>query len=146
MSWNPLQDLVLLQERMNRLFEDITQRRPHGEKDRGDELERADWYPAADVYEGESEFIIAIDLPGIDRNALKLDIEENRLVVRGERRLETAKGVRAERAGGTFLRTFGVPVAVDQNKISANYTDGVLAIHLPRRAASPKQRVEIQVS
>jgi HSP20 family protein len=146
MSWNPLQDLILLQERMNRLFEDVTQRRPEGETNRGDELERADWYPAADVYDEESEFVIAIDLPGIDRDGLKLDVEENRLVVRGERRLKKAKGARAERPGGTFLRTFGVPAAVDQNKISANYDDGVLEIHLPRRSAAPKQRVEIRVS
>jgi HSP20 family protein len=146
MSWNPLQDLVQLQERMNRLFEDVTQHRSHGEADGGDELERPDWYPAADVYERDLEFIIAIDLPGIDRNALKLDVDENRLVVRGERRLEKAKGARTERQSGTFLRTFGVPAAVDQNKISANYKDGVLEIHLPRQTVTPRQRVEIRVS
>ena len=52
-QWNPLHDLVTLQDRMNRLFEDATQRRA-SEADKNDELERADWYPAADVYENEA--------------------------------------------------------------------------------------------
>lgn len=146
MSWNPLQDLVLLQERMNRLFEDATQRRTQTEADRGDDLERADWVPAADVYETESEFTITIDLPGIDRNALKIDVEENRLIVRGERRLTPTKAARMERQSGTFLRKFGIPPSVDQTQIHANYKDGVLEVRLPRRTTSPKQRVEIKVT
>lgn len=146
MSWNPLQDLVLLQERMNRLFEDATQRRTQTETDRGNDLERADWVPAADVYETESEFTITIDLPGIDRNALKIDVEENRLVVRGERRLTPTKAARMERQSGTFLRTFGIPPSVDQTQIHASYKDGVLEVRLPRRKTSPKQRVEIKVT
>lgn len=146
MSWNPLQDLMLLQERMNRLFEDATQRRSRSETNQADDLDRADWCPSADVYESETEFTIAIDLPGIDRDELKLDMEESRLIVRGERRLTATKGARNERASGTFLRTFGVPASVDQNKINATYKDGVVEIHLPRRVTAAKQRVEIKVN
>jgi HSP20 family protein len=144
MSWNPLQDLVFLQERMNRLFEDATKRRS-SEAEIAD-LDHADWYPAADVYESESEFKIAIDVPGIDRNALRLDVEDNRLIVRGERQLTQTKSSRSERQAGTFLRTFGVPTSVDQNGINASYKDGVLEIHLPRRTNTTKQRVEIKVN
>lgn len=146
MSWNPLQDLVLLQERMNRLFEDATQRRTQSETGGGDELEHADWYPAADVYESESEFTIVVDLPGVDRKALKIDIDENRLIIRGERHVAATRAARTERQSGTFLRTFGVPSSVDQSQIQASYKDGVLEVHLPRRTTSPKQRVEIKVS
>lgn len=146
MSWNPLQDLMLLQERMNRLFEDATQRRSQTEVNSVDDLDRADWFPAADVYETEAEFTIAIDVPGIARDALRLDVEENRLIVRGERKLGPTKNSRTERQTGTFLRTFGVPTSVDQNGIHASYKDGVLEIHLPRRTNAPKQRVEIKVN
>ena len=72
-QWNPLQDLVVLQDRMNRLFEDATQRRSQAEVT-GDEFERADWTPAADIYETESGFLLALDLPGIDREALEIDV------------------------------------------------------------------------
>ena len=50
-QWNPLQDLMVLQDRMNRLFEDATQRRTQTDGGAGDEFERADWTPAADIYE-----------------------------------------------------------------------------------------------
>ncbi len=75
--WNPLQDLMVLQDRMNRLFEDATQRRSQSNGE--DEFERADWTPAADIYETETGFLIALDLPGIKRDVLEIDIDDNRL-------------------------------------------------------------------
>jgi len=61
-QWNPLHDLVSLQDRMNRLFEDASKRRA-SEADQSDEVEGADWYPAADVYENEVEYTVTVDLP-----------------------------------------------------------------------------------
>ena len=84
--WNPLLDLLLLLDRMNRLFEDATQRRAREEADSGNEIETAEWYPAADVYEDEANYVIEVDLPGIDRSALEINIDDNRLAIKGERR------------------------------------------------------------
>src|SRR5687768_18611280 len=81
-QWNPLHDLVSLQDRMNRLFEDASQRRA-SEAEYSSELQRADWQPMADVYEDESEYTVAIDLPGIDRASLDISIDENSLTVKG---------------------------------------------------------------
>jgi len=86
--WNPLQDLMLLQDRMNRLFEDATQRRARDESEAGDQFERADWVPAADIYETEENYLIAMDLPGIDRTALEINVDDSRMVVKGTRLLE----------------------------------------------------------
>nr|MDQ2937115.1 Hsp20/alpha crystallin family protein [Acidobacteriota bacterium] len=83
-QWNPLHDLMSLQDRMNRLFEDASQRRA-AEADAGDEVEGADWYPAADVYENETEYTVAADLPGIDRATLDISIDDNRLTIKGTR-------------------------------------------------------------
>ena len=99
-QWNPLQDLVVLQDRMNRLFEDATQRRNRADANAGDEFERADWTPAADIYETESGYLIAMDLPGIDRQALEIDVDENRLVVKGTRAIEEPVQHRVERPRG----------------------------------------------
>lgn len=142
MSWNPLQDLMILQDRMNSLFEDATKRRAQD----GDELQRADWSPAADVYETDSQFTILLDLPGIDREALNINVEDNRLMIRGKRMLEAPSGARIERQRGTFLRTFGVPSSVNQGGIRADYKDGVLEIHLPKQATPKGQRVQIKVT
>src|ERR1700742_1120057 len=125
-QWNPLQDLMVLQDRMNRLFEDATQRRTQTGNE--DEFERADWTPAADIYETETGFLIALDVPGIKRDALEIDMDDNRLIVKGVRVVDDTRTRRTERPRGKFLRTFAVPASVDQAKIGAEYKDGVLQI------------------
>ncbi len=142
-QWNPLQDLMVLQDRMNRLFEDATQRRAN--TDGGDEFERADWTPAADIYETESGYAIAIDLPGISRDAVEIDVDDNRLIVKGTRNVAPSKH-RNERPRGKFMRTFSIPGSVDQGGIGADYKDGVLQIRLPKRQEQKSQRVVIKVS
>jgi HSP20 family protein len=141
-QWNPLQDLVLLQDRMNRLFEDATQRRAN---DPGDQFERADWTPAADIYETDSGYAIAIDLPGISRDAVEIDVDDNRLTVKGMRLIEESRH-RSERPRGKFLRTFSIPGSVDQGSIGAEYKDGVLQIRLPKRHEQKAQKIAIKVS
>ena len=145
-QWNPLQDLMLLQDRMNRLFEDATQRRAQNDTNARDEFERADWTPAADIYETETGYSIAIDLPGIDRQAVEIDIDDNRLIVKGNRVVEASMKQRTERPAGKFLRAFTVPGSVDQGQIGAEYKDGVLQIRLPKRKEQKAQRVEIKIS
>lgn len=144
-QWNPLQDLMVLQDRMNRLFEDATQRR-NQETTAGDDFERADWTPAADIYETETGYLIAMDLPGIDRGALEIDVDENRLIVRGTRPISESKQHRSERPRGKFLRTFSVPGSVDQGTIVAEYKDGVLQIRLPKRTEQKAKKIDIKIS
>ena len=145
--WDPLRDLVTLQDRMNRLFQDAAEKRSRGEEEGGQEIERADWFPAADIYETEKDFTIAVDLPGIERAALEINLDDDKLVIRGERAAEEAEGQRrTERPHGRFLRKFGVPASVDQKGISAEYKDGVLSVRLPKRKEPKARRVEIKVS
>jgi HSP20 family protein len=145
-QWNPLQDLMVLQDRMNRLFEDATQRRTQAETGAGDEFERADWTPASDIYETDSGYVIAIDLPGIDREGLEIDIDDNRLTVKGIRSIGELKQHRSERPRGKFLRTFSVPGAVDQGKIVAEFKEGVLQITLPKRSEQKSKRIDVKIS
>ena len=145
-QWNPLQDLMVLQDRMNRLFEDATQRRNQADAAAADQFERADWTPASDIYETESGYLIAIDLPGIDRQALEIDIDDGRLVVKGIRPVAESRQHRTERPRGKFLRTYSVPASVDQAKIAAEYKDGVLQISLPKRTEQKPKRIDIKIS
>jgi len=145
-EWNPLGDLMLLQDRMNRLFEDATQRRARTGAKVGDEFDRADWTPAADIYETQTGYLIAIDLPGVDRQRVEIDMDDNRLTVKGTRAVEESTKQRTERPGGKFLRTFTVPSSVDQTQIAADYRDGVLQIRLPKRKEQKSKKVEIKIS
>ena len=144
-QWNPLHDLLSLQDRMNRLFEDATQRRAV-DADPRDEIEKADWFPLADVYENENAYVIALDLPGIDRSTLDVSVDDNRLTIKGSRPEVERNNRRDECPRGKFLRAFSVPTSVDQSAIRADYKDGVLEVQLPKQAERKPQRVEIKVS
>ena len=145
-QWNPLQDLMLLQDRMNRLFEDATERRTVVNPETSDDIETADWYPTADVYDHQDDYLIAVDLPGIDRSALDITIDDNQLTVKGTRAVVETSASPTERPSGTFLRTFSVPGSVDQKNIHAVYQDGVLEVRLPKREEKMAKRIEIKVS
>lgn len=139
-------DLFSLQDRMNRLFEEAADRRGGGAREEEGEIERADWIPAADVYEDEREYLLALDLPGINRDGLEVSLDDGRLVIRGER--AAAEGLharRAERPQGRFVRTFSLPDAVDRGRIAADYKDGVLLLHLPKRDERQGRRLKIDV-
>ena len=138
-------DLFTLQDRMNRLFEEAADRRARADEGEG-EIERADWIPAADVYEDEREYALALDLPGIDRTKLEVNLDDGRLVIRGDR--APAEGVharRTERPHGRFVRSFSLPDAVDRQGITADYKDGVLLLHLPKRREPQERRTKIEI-
>jgi HSP20 family protein len=138
-------DLFTLQDRMNRLFEEAADRRA-GAREEEAEIERADWIPAADVYEDEREYLLALDLPGIRRDGLDVGLDEGRLVIRGER--AAAAGLharRTERPQGRFVRTFSLPEVVDRGAITADYKDGVLLLHLPKRGEPQGRSLKIDV-
>ena len=143
--FDPVRDLFSLQDRMNRLFEEAAERRTRAGEDEG-QIERADWIPAADVYEDEGEYTLVLDLPGINRDALDVSLDEGRLSVRGERAPAEGPNVRrAERPHGRFARSFSLPDAVDRSRITADYKDGVLLLHLPKRAEEQPSRVKIDI-
>jgi HSP20 family protein len=145
--WNDWRDWRDYAERMGRLYDEAAPRRAQYEEGREGELEHADWTPASDIIEHEAEFVIALDLPGIERDALDVSINDERLTVRGERAPEAGvrKG-RGNRPAGRFLARFGpLPPSIDQSKIAADYKDGVLRLRLPKRAAEQAGRVKISV-
>ena len=137
--WDPFRDLNLLQDRMNRLFDDA------GRGWRADEpAAPTTWSPAVDIFETEAEIIVKAELPGMERKDISLHLENNVLSLRGERKFEKETKDenyhRIERSYGAFSRSFAIPATVDEEKIRAEYKDGVLNIVLPKKEqARPKQ-------
>lgn len=107
------------------------------------------WSPRVDVYEEGDELVFELDAPGVNKDALDVSLEENRLTVSGERREE--KNVeddernyfRSERVYGQFKRSFALPDAVDTERIEANFNEGVLTVRVPKLEDSPSRKVEI---
>jgi HSP20 family protein len=129
----------MLQDRMNRMFDDA------GRTWRTDEpAATTTWSPAVDIFETEGDIVVKAELPGMERKDITLNLENNVLTVKGERRFtkETKDDNyhRIERSYGTFSRSFSIPATVDEEKIRADYKDGVLKIVLPKKEqAKPKQ-------
>ena len=137
--WDPFRDLGMLQDRMNRLFDDA------GRGWRSDEpAATTSWSPSVDIFETEGEIVVKSELPGMDRKDITLHLESNVLTLRGERKFEKETKEenyhRIERSYGNFSRSFSIPATVDEEQIRADYKDGVLKIVLPKKEqAKPKQ-------
>ena len=137
--WDPFRDLNILQDRMNRLFDDA------GSTWRTDEpAATTSWSPSVDIFETEGEIVVKAELPGIDRKDIQLNLENNVLSLRGERKFQKETKDdnyhRIERSYGVFSRAFSIPATVDEERIRADYKDGVLKIVLPKKdQAKPKQ-------
>jgi HSP20 family protein len=143
--WEPLRELTSLQTEMNRLFNSVFDA-PSASGSAGGARR---WVPAMDLVETPDDFVLRADLPGMTRDDVKLEIEENVLTVSGERQAEHAENeqgfYRLERAFGTFSRSLTLPKGVDGEAVSASFRDGVLEVHIPKPAQAKPRRVEIAV-
>lgn len=140
--WDPYRDLLTLRERMNRLFEDMVTNRGE-ERD----LSASSWAPSVDIFETENEVVLTAEVPGIDEKDIEIKVEDNSLTIRGERKFEKETKEenyhRIERSYGSFFRSFTLPSYVDQDKVEAQYENGVLKIQMPKKAEVKPRKVRI---
>jgi HSP20 family protein len=129
---DPLQDLLSLQERMNRLFEESLKTRM--DMDAGGQ----GWQPLADVYETAEAFVVLVELPGVEQEDVEIQVDGEKVIVHGRRRLGTARPElyhRMERSYGSFSRSILLSGLVDAEAVSAVFKDGLLRLELPKLRA-----------
>ena len=126
---------------LNRLF-------PTSNENSRDEDTTRMWAPRTDMVETPDNYEIRLDLPGLSKDDLKINMQERQLTVSGERRHEARNEgdeyVRVERAFGHFHRSFTLPQSIQENNIEASYQDGVLTITVPKAEESKPRQIEIQ--
>jgi HSP20 family protein len=102
---------------------------------------------SGDIDETEKFILFSFDLPGLDEKDFKIEVKDNVLSIHGERSEEfseeTTRRFRGRRYG-SFHQSFGLPKTVDQDKIEADYTNGVLKILLPKKEVTPPKKVEVK--
>lgn len=102
---------------------------------------------ASDVVEGPDKVSVRIEVPGLSRDQIKVEVQGNALIVSGEKRSEATRregsAIITERAFGQFSRVLPLPVDVDAENASAEYKDGVLAIDLPKRGVSTRKSIDV---
>jgi HSP20 family protein len=140
--WDPVRDLESLSNRLNQVF---------GQTIRPDEAPVfADWTPSMDVEETDTEYLVKTDLPDLKKEDVKVAIQDGVLSLEGERKQEkeekTKKYHRVERSYGTFVRRLSVPADVDQQKVQAEFKDGVLTVHMPKSASAKPRSIDVTVA
>jgi len=142
--WDPWKDLIALQERMNRLLEES-----FGRLRREEGLVSGAWTPAVDIYETENSLVVTAEIPGVSEKDIDVRIENNQLVIKGERKFEKETKEenyhRIERVYGNFYRSFSLPNTVDPDKVKAEYKNGVLKIVLGKKEEVKPKQIKIEV-
>jgi len=143
--FDPFRDLAVLQDRMNRLFNDSYSNRQEDHL-----LNRGTWVPPVDIYEADGQLVIKVEVPDMRREDIDVTVENSTLSIRGERKLDDEikqeSFHRVERAYGSFVRTFSLPTTVDAGKIGAEYKNGVLTVKLPFREEAKPRTIDVQVA
>ncbi len=126
--WDPLREFSSLQDRMNRLFPDMRTRPAWAEE----EMTQGSWIPPVDIYETRDAIVLKAELPGITKEDINLEVKDNTLTLRGEKKFEKdvkeESYYRVERSYGMFQRAFMLPRTVQPDKVKAKFRDGVLMI------------------
>ena len=140
--WDPFRDVLLLQNRLNSLFQEYNR----GE---GDALTTAAFVPPVDVYEDEHQIVLKLEVPGMKESDLDVQLENNVLTVKGERKFETEEKEenfhRIERRYGSFYRSFTIPSTVNPDSVKASCEAGVLKVELEKRAEAKPKQIKVEL-
>ena len=143
--FDPFRDLAVLQDRMNRLFNES-----YAPRTSDDLMNRGAWTPAVDIYEGDAQLVLKAELPDMRHEDIDVSVENNTLTIRGERKLDNEikqeNFHRIERAYGSFVRSFSLPNTVDPSRIGAEYKNGVLTVKLPMREEAKPRQIQIDAA
>jgi HSP20 family protein len=145
--WDPFKELDELQNRLSTLFGRAPVRKDGG---REEAMTLAEWAPLVDIIEEEKEYRIKAELPEVNKSNVKVTVQDDVLTIAGERTFEKEdtgrKYHRVERAYGSFARSFTLPEDADAAKVSADFKDGVLVVHLPKSEKARPKSIEVKVA
>ena len=142
--WDPFRDLMNLQDEVNRLFRRSFFR---GVEPAAETV--ATWAPAIDMFETDDKLTVEVELPGLEAKDVEISLEDDILRIKGERKFSSEVKEenyhRIERAYGMFERTVPLPRKVDEEKVSATVSDGVLKIEMPKVEEAKPKKIPIKV-
>ena len=143
--WDPFKELDELQNRLSTLFGRAPVRKEAGKEEA---ITIAEWAPLVDILEDDKEYLIKVELPEVKKEGVKVMVQDNVLTISGERTLDKEKGKkyhRLERAYGSFARSFTLPDDADPVKVSADFKDGVLRVHLEKAEQAKPKSIEVKI-
>ncbi len=135
--WDPFRDLSVLQDRINRMFNETT---------RPAEGTSRTWAPVVDILETEGDLIVRAEIPGMTREEIDIEITSESLNIKGDRTFDEEsrdRFLRVERPYGPFQRSFSIGVPVNASKVKATYKDGILEIVIPKAEEVKPKKIEV---
>lgn len=150
--WSPKRELASrpselfsVQREINRLFDNFF----HGDVQADDSFFSSVWAPAVDIAEQDDQYVVKIELPGVNKDDVKITLESNILTIRGEKKQEKENKEdnyhKMERSYGSFQRSFTLPATVKSDKIDASFKDGILTVSLPKAEEAKPKQIDIKV-
>jgi HSP20 family protein len=140
--WDPLREMETFRERMNRLFNETFTGR---EEDT--DIKSGIWSPVVDIHESDKNLVLTAELPGLKEEDVEVNIDGNTLSISGKREFEeeTKKDDyhRIERSYGSFFRSFTLPSYIDQEKVKAEYDNGLLKVTMPKKPELKPKKVKV---
>lgn len=145
--FDALRDFAQLREQIDRMFDDVLAR--SGGTAEAESLATSGWRPPVDIFEEGSQYVLRADLPGVPPDVVEVEVEAEALVLRGERKAESAGNresyLRIERPHGKFSIQITLPPSVERSGIRASQRDGVLEVVLPKKEERAAGRTKIDV-
>ena len=141
--WDPFRELSTLQNRVNSLFQD------YGRTNQDELTTTGSFIPAVDVYEDEHKVTLKLEVPGVKEEDLDVQVENNTLTIRGERKFEKEEKEenfqRIERRYGSFSRSFTLPNTIDTESVKASYENGILKLELAKREEAKPKQIKVNI-
>jgi HSP20 family protein len=145
-KWDPFVELEDVSKQLNRIFNKFPARIEPGRE----LLTMADWQPRVDITETDTAYLIKGEIPGVNKEDIKVNIENGMITMSGERKQEkeekNKKFHRIERSYGSFMRSFRVPDNVDESAIKAEVKDGMLNVTMPKSAQAKAKSTNVPVT
>ncbi|MEM8611897.1 MAG: Hsp20/alpha crystallin family protein [Cyanobacteria bacterium P01_H01_bin.105] len=136
--WQPFQEIETIRQQLDTIFEDLTP------------TATTDWIPAVDLVDAGDNYILEVVLPGLKADDINIEASRKSITLSGERPTieygDDKTVLRRERRYGSFRRVVNLPVAVDHEQVSADYTNGILTVHVPKTAEVRNQVVKVNVA
>jgi HSP20 family protein len=134
--WDPFREMTQVQNQLNRLVDQVWGGRQES------------WLPAVDVFDKQDAVVLKAELPGMDPDQIQIEVEDNVLTIKGERRFEETvdeeRYYRVERRFGSFQRSLALPQGVKADEIGASYEDGILVVTVPKAEEEKPKRIEVK--
>ena len=144
-KWDPFRDVAELQNRINRMFDESFGRSQELEND---QILRS-WRPAVDIYDTENGIAVAVELPGVDKEQVAVEVKDDVLTIKGERpadpNISDDSYYRRERLIGPFKRSFTLHQNIQPGQIKATFKDGILQVEIPRPTQEHPKLITVNV-